>query len=161
MAVIAAYIVVVFVLLRLAVPHMGFGKDAIPDTIPVDWQRVVDELNASAISDFDYLEKSFAYLTSRYHGSRIRTVTNFWKGFGNAFSKPAGFLPCNMHNHILRVMLVKGGRFKEADVKTVTMPLNLFIHQYLDIRVGDRIVHADGWAAFTGKKLGEHAESVM
>ena len=76
------------------------------------------------------------------------------------FDKTPGFLPCTGQNYLLRTMLVKSGRFQESDIQIKVVPLNLSVHQYLKVKVGDSFVDADPWSCFLGVPLGKKSSIV-
>jgi hypothetical protein len=151
---ILAYFLIIWVGLRLMIPHLGFRKSPLPVKLPAEFADVIKRINAEASDDLDFLKRSYEYVTSRYRGSRIRTLANFWVVFENPIDHAPGFLPCTSQNFILRTMLVKSGRFTEDDIEVKIIPLNVFIHQYLCVRVGGRWIDVDPWSAFRGKPLG-------
>ncbi|MCC2631064.1 MAG: hypothetical protein K0S38_873 [Candidatus Paceibacter sp.] len=150
-----AYLFVVWVLARLVVPHLGFRKQSLPDTIPEDLKRKIQELNAQAIDDLDFLKKSYEYVTNLYTGSRIKTITKFWYAFENPIGHKPGFMPCTGQNYLLRLMLVKSGRFQDNDIQIKTIPLNLFIHQYLRVKVEKDFIDVDPWSHFLNVPMGK------
>jgi hypothetical protein len=149
------YILLVWIVARLVVPHLGFSKESIPEIIPVDLEQKITELHQTAKNNTEFIELAYSYVTNKYTGSRLKTITQFWKAFGNVFDKPAGFLPCTGQNYILRTILIKSGRFNETDIQVKTVPLNLFIHQYLQVKVGDSSIILDPWSHFLGIPLGK------
>lgn len=154
-AVVIVYLLIVWVGLRLFVPNLGFRKSPLPAELPPELAETIRALDASATDDSDFLQKSYGYVTSRYRGSRVRTLMNFWVAFEDPIGHAPGFLPCTGQNHILRTMLVKSGRFTEEDIEVRVVPLNIFIHQYLRVRIGGKWIILDPWSAFRGVPLGK------
>jgi hypothetical protein len=152
--ILVTYVLTVWVGLRIIVPHLGFRKSALPESLPHDFAATIQRLSGESSDDYEFLRKSYEYVTSRYHGSRIRTLSNFWVAFQDPIEHAPGFLPCTSMNYILRTMLVKSGRFTEEDIEVKVIPLNIFIHQYLHVRVEDRKINVDPWSAFRGLPLG-------
>lgn len=148
------YVVVVWIGTRLAVPHLGFKREPLPPTIPNELDQRIRQLNQESANSLDFLKKSYGFVTQTYSGSRIRTITNFWRAFQNPLELKSGFMPCNGQNYLLRLMLVKSGRFTENDIRIRTVPLNLFIHQYLRVNVEGRWIDVDPWSAFLGIPIG-------
>jgi hypothetical protein len=151
----AAYLVLVWIILRLIVPHLGFRRRPLPDTLPQDFEAMLHKLSIESSNNRDFLAKSYDYVTSHYKGSRIRTLANFWVAFQEPVNHPPGFLPCTSQNHLLRLMLVKSKRFQESDIEVKVIPLNLFIHQYLRVHVDGEWIDVDPWSAFRGIPLGK------
>ena len=46
--IIISYFLIVFVLSRLVIPHLGFKKDSLPENIPVEWQKEIEFLKVKA-----------------------------------------------------------------------------------------------------------------
>jgi hypothetical protein len=158
--IIIGYLLIVWVLTRLVVPHFGFKKKPLPETIPEDFLNTIQELSKNSLDDFDFLTKSYNYVVSRYSGSRIKTITKFWYAFEEPINHKPGFLPCTSQNYLLRLMLVKSGRFQESDIQVNVIPLNLFIHQYLKVKIGDSYIDTDPWSHFLGMPLGKKSAIV-
>ena len=149
------YIFIVWIVTRMVVPHLGFFKESVPENIPEEFAKVIQDLHTQATDNYDFLKKSYEYVTGLYSGSRMRTITNFWVAFENPILHKAGFMPCTGQNFLLRVMLIKSGRFQNEDIKVKNVPLNLFIHQYLKVKVGNDWIDVDPWSDFLGMKLGQ------
>ena len=140
---------------RVVIPHLGFVREKIPVTIPLELQSKIEELNSSSKGDEDFLQESYIYITQKYTGSRLKTVTQFSRAFGNVFAQSSGFLPCTGQNFLLRTLLVRSGRFSESDIKVRTVPLNFFIHQYLLVKVDGAWIPVDPWASFLKVPFGQ------
>lgn len=152
---IAAYVVFVWIGLRLVVPHLGFRKSPLPEQLPSDIELALERMNAEAVDDHDFLKRAYAFVTGHFRGGRLQTVTNFWVAFYDPLTAPPGFMPCTGQNYLLRTLLIKSGRFTEDDIEVHTIPLNLFIHQYLRIHIGTHHIDADPWSSFLGVPLGK------
>ncbi len=152
--VLVGYIVSIWVLLRLIVPHLGFKRQPLSGNVTPSLTQKIADLQAVAASDRDYLDRAYSYVTNTYRGARLETVTKFWKAFQDPATIPPGFMPCNGQNYLLRLMLVKGGRFSEDDIKIKVVPFNFFIHQYLQVKVEGGWIDVDPWSAFKGMPVG-------
>ena len=150
-----SYFVVVWIVIRLLVPHLGFNKSPLPEFLPQDFSAVIKQIDEESSDNFDFLQKVYEFVTSRYKGDRFKTVTNFWVAFEEPINHKRGFMPCTGQNYLTRLMLVKSGRFKDADIEIKVFPLNFFIHQYLRVRVDGRWVDVDPWSSFLGLSLGQ------
>ena len=64
---------------------------------------------------------------------------------------------CTNLNYVLRVLLLKSGKFSEEDIKLKYTWINLSPHQYLKVNVGGRWVNADPWAGTKGMELDKYA----
>ncbi len=154
---ILAYAFCVYVGLRLVVPYFGFQKSELPDETPQQLQDVMLRLERETEGQRAFLEGVYQHITKHYYGSRIRTITNFWRAFIEPWRIESGFMPCTGQNHLLRLMLVKSGRFTDDDIRLCAVPFNLFIHQYVQVKVNGAWIDVDPWAAFLGVPLGEKA----
>jgi hypothetical protein len=150
-----AYLLFVWVGLRLTIPHLGFKKERLPTELPSNFSAEISRLDAEAADDMDFLKRAFEFVTSRYYGSRPKTVFYFWTAFQDPINHAPGFLPCTSLNYLVRVILVKSGRFRDADIQVKVIPLNFFIHQYLKVRVNNTWIDVDPWSAFLGVPLGK------
>lgn len=158
--IVVTYVVLVWVVARLIVPNLGFSKQSLPDVLPEALNATISRLNTIATTDRDFLVRAYDYVTSTYTGSRLKTLTQCWRAFGNPYQKSPGFLPCTVQNYILRTILVKSGRFSEHEIQIQTVPLNLFIHQYLNVYVDGTWIAVDPWSHFLGIPLGKHSAFV-
>jgi hypothetical protein len=149
------YLFLVFFVTRLIVPHLGFKKEVIPATIPDNIQTKITELSRMAKTDAEFLNLVYEFVTTTYRGSRLKTLTQFWRAFGDMYNKQPGFLPCTGQNFLVRTFLVKSDRFSEADIQVVTTFHNFFIHQYLKVKVNNEWVAVDPWSHFLGVPLGK------
>lgn len=150
-----AYLLLVWVIARLIVPHLGFSKMAIREHISKALEQEIAEMNKSAKDNKDFLKLAYEHVTDRYSGGRLKTLTQFHRAFGDLLEKSPGFLPCTAQNYLLRTMLVRSGRFTDADIELKTVPLNLSIHQYIRVWVGAEYIDVDPWSHFLGVPLGQ------
>jgi len=156
--VILAYLFIVFVVIRLVVPNLGFKRKPIPKNIPEELSKTIDRLNTEATSDENYLELAYKYVTTKHTGGHIRTLTNFWKAFLDPLCSKSKFMHCAGQNYLLRTLLIKSGRFEEKNIKIVIRFLDFFMHQYSKIKVNGKIIDVDPWADFIGASIGEKAK---
>jgi len=132
---VAVYVFCTYVGVRLFVPYFGFQKSPVPRPLPERVKRVVGEMSTGE-GQREILEHTYRWVTTAYYGSRIQTVTNFWRAFQKPWEIESGFLPCTGQNHLLRCILIGSGRFSDDDIQVCAVPFNFFIHQYLRVRVG-------------------------
>lgn len=156
------YILLVFVMTRLVVPHFGFSPFPVSQKIPVELQQKINELKLSAESfgtaqDKEFLKSAYEFVTTKHHGERIKTLTEPWLAWQDPLSAQPGFTPCNISNQLLRTMLVVSGKFQNEDVQVRYTFLNFFIHQYLQVKVNDKWIDVDPWAKALGIEFGKHA----
>lgn len=156
-SIIAGYVFGIFFLLRLFVPHLGFRKEPLPEALPADIAETIRKLNAESADDLDFLKRAFSVVTSFYRGGRLETLIHVRSAFENPLTHKHGYMACTGQNFVLRVLLVKSGRFSEADVTPHTTMVNFFIHQYLRVLVGGKWIEVDPWGASLGVPFGERA----
>ncbi len=152
-----AYLLFVFVILRLFVPNLGFKKSPLTSSIPEDLENQIKKMNMQAKDDLDFLRQTYEYITGRYYGRRVETILMFWYAFETVLEYKPGYLPCTSLNYLIRIFLIKSGRFTEDDIKIKTVPLNLFIHQYLEVKVNGEWIFIDPWSAHLGIPFGKHS----
>lgn len=86
--ILAPYFFLLWVVARLAVPHLGFSKEPIPERLPDELQKKISELNETARDNIEFLRLAYAYVTTRYVGHRVKTVTQFWVAFLDPMNAP-------------------------------------------------------------------------
>ncbi|VVB69781.1 Uncharacterised protein [uncultured archaeon] len=152
------YFITVFLLFRLIVPHMGFIKGKLPDKVPLELVEAVEGMKKQAKDDYDYLWRTYNYVTGKYDGQAKGS------GFNRAFWSlekiwPVhDYAPDNQQNFILRIMLVKSGFFKDENIQVKYVSLNWYIHQYLIIKTSKGLIEVDPASDFRGIPFNKHAE---
>lgn len=157
LSMIVIYFFAVFVLLRLVVPHLRFGKEPLPTEIPVEFRQVISRLKSQSSTPEEFLHGAYDYLTDRYHGARLQTLFKWRYSFLNVFADPPGYIPCTVHNYLLRIMLVNSGFFTDEEIRIRTTFLNFFIHQYLLVQLDKQWIAVDPNSLYLGIPLGRHA----
>ena len=66
LGIIAGYGVIMFGVLRLIIPFMGFGQYLAPTSIPTEMQTTITELETKSTNQREYLEHAYAYLQSHW-----------------------------------------------------------------------------------------------
>lgn len=160
--VIAVYFFLVFVVLRLLVPFLGFGRFMMPENLPEEIKNAVQELEGRSLSQEDYLKSAYDLVIARWHAGRMVTIfkarSAFRKNLSTIWNSP-GYAHCNTQNYILFVLLAGSRFFQAKDIEPRCVFFNFFIHQYLRVRINGEIVAADpAGASIRGKTLGEHIE---
>jgi hypothetical protein len=153
------YLIIVFFLSRLFVPHLGFGRARLPDKLPPEMRRAIRKLKKRASSRHDFVVKAYRLITGRYFGSRMKMITcvdYLFRNLNWVWVHP-GFMPCPQQNFVLRLFLVKSGLFKEEEIKVRHNFFDFDLHQYLSVYVDGSWINLDPWSKFLGKQLGEHA----
>ncbi|MEK7155354.1 MAG: hypothetical protein AAB734_00585 [Patescibacteria group bacterium] len=153
--IVVTYFLLIWIALRLLVPNLGFRKEPLGAVVPESLMDTISKIDGESVDKHDFLRRCYEHVTKKYYGSRVKTVTHFWTAFKNPVNQSPGFMPCTNQNYLLRLMLVKSGRFQESDIKVKVIPLNLFVHQYLRVRVGGEWIDVDPWSSFIGVPLGK------
>jgi hypothetical protein len=142
-----------------------FSKLPIPNSLPATMERVITELKRTKSKE-ECLRKAFFVIMTKYRGERFTTYTRFWRAFTKDIRKlwaRSGFLHCQQQNYLLRVLLVRSGKFTEQDIKQRFMLYKgVSPHQYLQVNVGEKgeeeWVDVDPWAFHgAGLPLGRRA----
>jgi len=137
-----------------------FWKKKLPDKIPKVIQLIIQELKRSE-NQMDCLKKTYAILTSKYHGQKLGTFLRFFNLFTTDLEKiwkKSGPLHCTTFNYLFRVLLVRSGFFNEQDLEQkITFIYYISIHQYLKVKVNSNYVNIDGWAKIYGVKFGDYS----
>ena len=155
------YIIFVFFDLRLLVPYLGFGKDAIPQQIPHEVLEEIEKIDKEATSNKEFLKRSYEYITSHFHGDRFKTIYQGFYAFRPLFSHKKGYLPCTLQNQLLRIMLIKSGRFHSSDIQMKVTVVDFFIHQYMEVYVDNEWLSVDPWGKALGIPFGRHAFGIV
>lgn len=155
--IILLYILLVFVGVRLVVPYYGFGQSRVPQEIPDGFQKEIEHLNTISKSDKSFLQNAYNFLNQQFYGSRFEIFSKWQFAFDDIYAHKKGFLPCTVYNQLLKIMLVKSGRFTEDDIKTEVVFLNFFIHQYLKVYVDNTWIFVDPTYAKMGVPFGKRA----
>lgn len=144
--------------IRLIVPYYGFGEEPpVPAEIPHYLQQEIKILNNMSASDEEYVRNVYDYIIHKFHGGRFKTLWFWHRAFDNLFTYKNGYLPCTKQNALLKIMLVKSGRFFEKDIKTQDVFLNFFIHQYLRVHLQGKWIAVDPAAHTMGIPFGKRA----
>jgi len=156
--IILVYFITVFGLLRLIIPHMGFGNEEMPAEIPIDMKKMIDELKVKAGSPRDFLELAYDFVGSRYRSERFSTIIKFNYLFFtlDRIWRMSGYIPCTQSSYILRIFLIKSGFFREEEIKRKHFFVNFIVHQYLQVKVNGEWVDVDVGEKQNGMKIGNH-----
>lgn len=141
--------------------HYLFGKTPIPQDISNEIKKELQLLRKCHTQE-DYLKQAYHLITTRYESGRINTVLKIWELFSTGVQdlwNRSGFVHCTNQNYLLTLLLVKGDRFKESDIRLRWTMISYFSpHQYLKIRVRDNTwVNVDCWGRHYGIRYGDYA----
>ncbi|MDD5032371.1 MAG: hypothetical protein PHR36_05045 [Patescibacteria group bacterium] len=156
--IIVLYFVLVFGLSRFFIPHLSFGSDPMPEKIPADMEKVIEELKNKANSPREFLELAFDYLGTKYHSERLATILKFnylFKKLDEILAL-SGYIPCTQSNFLMRIFLVRSGLFDDGDIKKKHVFVNFVPHQYLQVRIDNNWIDVDVGEKQRGMELGKH-----
>lgn len=152
------YVIVVFVLSRIFVPHFRFWREPLPKRIPRRMQEEIRKIKQQHRSKRAFAKAAHKFLAKRYSGGHwqlyFRWDLIFTEDLQKLWSR-RGYIPCHQLNWLYRVMLVKSKVFSEDEVRVRTIPLYAIPHQFVQIKVGDEWVDVDIWARHLGLPFGE------
>lgn len=153
------YFFIMFFVTRLVVPNLTFWKSKFPEKIPPNVMKEIQKLKKSSKNRKDFLEKAFESVGKRYShsfaGSIIRCDKAFRTDLEKIWNEKGQYQTCNVRNHLLRVILVKSGYFKDDEIKPRAAFMNFSLHQYLLVKIDGKWTRADPWAYNLGIKLGQ------
>ena len=157
---IATYFFLIFFLLRLVVPFMGFTKPKLPREIPQEITDVITAMEAKSQSQREYSAAAYKLVTSRWYAGRMSTLYYAPLAFRTELPilwSETGFAHCNTQNYILYILLARSRFFRPEDVTVKTVFFNFFIHQYLKVKIDTTWTDLDpAGAAIRGMPLGTH-----
>jgi len=158
--IIAAYFFLVFVVLRLVAPFMGFGGYQPPVDLPAEATQTIADLENRSTDKKTYLKAVYDFVQSRWQATRGQALTKLSKLFRENFVslwRQPGYAHCTTQNFILHTLLVNSKFFKADDVKVKHVFLNFVPHQYLRVRVGEQWIDVDPAAGSAlGIPFGRH-----
>ncbi|HVY67994.1 MAG TPA: hypothetical protein VHA30_03835 [Patescibacteria group bacterium] len=139
---------------------MGFFKPKLPREIPEEIRTAIAEMEDKASGGSQYLAAAYAFVGNRWRSGRMNTVFYFPLAFRRDLLKiwrRPGYAHCNTQNYLLFVLLAGSRFFRPEDVRFRCVFFNMFIHQYLQVRVDGAWVDADpAGATIRGAPLGSH-----
>lgn len=160
LAVIAFYFLLIFVILRLITPFLGFGRFRLPEHIPHEITEKIAELEQNATSPNGYAQSAYDFVISRWHAGRFGTIQHAPLAFRNNIAQiwnTPGYAHCNTQNYLLFVLLAGSRFFAPKDIKPTCTMFNLFIHQYLKVTLPSGTISVDpAGASIRGMPYGSH-----
>jgi len=155
------YLVGMFAVLRLAVPFMGFWMYRIPDQIPDDYRRLINEWEMESAGAEEFLKKSYDFSVTYWKPEKFQTVSQFARIFRRDLQgiwDARGYLHCNTMNYVLACLLANSKFFTQDDIRIRHTVLNWVQHQYLQIRVNGKWMDVDPAGSYVrGLPMGQRA----
>tara|TARA_Y100000310_G_C20393115_1_gene673757 strand:- start:247 stop:717 length:471 start_codon:yes stop_codon:yes gene_type:complete len=135
-----------------------FNRNALPKKIPTELQVIINQLKGK--SRIDILKGAYNTVTTKFTSSNWKTYTHlpeiFQKNTNKLWTK--GFLYCTHQNFLIRLILIKTGKFKESDIK-LRRGLTHWLspHQWLSVRIRNKWIDVDPWGRSYGVPFGKNA----
>ncbi len=142
------------------IPNL-FIKKEIPQDIPEEMQKIIEELKKINNKE-KILYKAYDILVNKYQGQRWGTFLKlpllFITDIYNLWQRD-GFLHCTAMNYLLRILLIKTGRFRDEEIELkLTLVWYISIHQYIRVKISeDKFINVDIWGANYGINFGDYA----
>lgn len=137
-----------------------FLKTPVPDVLPDEMQKIVDEMKKSLNKD-DCLKMAYNIMIEKFRGYRIKTYLKLFDVFESDIAvlwNKNGFLHCNNMNYILRILLIKSGFFVEDDIRLRwTQIWYISPHQFVQVRIDGKWINIDIWAHAYGINFSDNA----
>jgi hypothetical protein len=146
------------------VPFMDWEGFKPPRQTPEEVKAAIAELELRAHDQRSYLEAVYELVLDKtlhqYKHTRFKAAFYIPRAFVSDLSEiwqTHDFLYCTGINYLLYVLLIKSKYFKPEDVRVKHVFVNFFIHQYLQVRIGDRYIDVDpAGTGIRGKPLGTY-----
>jgi hypothetical protein len=160
----AVYFFLIFVVSRFVVPFMEFGGFKPARRVPEEVQAAIADLELRAYDQRTYLEAVFELVMdknySQWNHTRFKATIHLPRAFVKDLSEiwqTKDFIYCTGINYLVAALLVNSKYFKPEDIRVRHVFVNMFIHQYLQVRVGNSWVDVDpAGTGIRGKPLGTH-----
>jgi len=135
-----------------------FDRYKIPSKVPSDLQRVIDRVKSK--SKMEILKGAYDAVTTKFTSSNWKTYARLPKVFQKDVNKlwSREVLHCTHQNFLIRLILIKTGKFKESDIKLKRgLTYLLSPHQWLSVKVGNKWVDVDAYGRSYGVPFGKSA----
>ncbi len=155
-----AYLIVMFFLSQIFVPHLGWKRKP-KHELPKEIQETLNKLVENNKTKKELLNAVIKYQTNNNKSSMMMLFLGFKDHFISDFDElwKTPFLHCHQQAYILRELLLKTKKFKETDIKIKITACYVQIHQYLEINVSEtnkkEYVAVDPFAISLGYTIGE------
>jgi hypothetical protein len=175
-SVIAVYILLVYVASRFVVPFMGWRGFERPVAVPEGISMKIAELESHAVDQQSYLTLVYDFVLEKtlnqWEHTRFRAATHIPRAFVKDLKEiweTKKFVYCTGINYLIFVMLTgskffsakggsaSGGKAVNEFIRVRHVFVNFFIHQYIQVKIGDKWVDVDpAGTGIRGKPLGTH-----
>lgn len=159
------YFFVVFVVLRLVVPFMGFKQNMPKAELPLEMESKIAELENKSQNQMTFLQGVYDVVLNKtlhqWQHTRFKAAIYVPKLFVDSLTEiwqTNGFIYCNAINFVGFSMLVNSNFFTAKDIKVRYVFLNFVLHQYLQVKVGESWIDFDpAGSGIRNGLLGTHA----
>lgn len=158
---IVAYIVTMFILSQIFIPHLGIKQKPI-EKLPEEIQREINKITKKSKTRKELLKKIVNFQMSKKKSSMMMILDSFLTLFESEFDAiwNMPYIHCHHQTYILRELLLKTGKFKDEDLKLKLTTCYLEIHQYLKVNISEtpekkEYIYVDPFAISLGYKIGE------
>lgn len=143
-----------------------FEKESIPNITDPDLLEEIQNIKRQPTA-YQAIQYAMELLSHKYQSLRFKSFSRFWRIHEkdpNKLWKRTGFLHCTQQNYLLRVLLVKGNKIQDENIKLgYSLVWNVSPHQFLIVKYKgenlaldpwnyDRGAHIDAYAAGFGMK---------
>jgi len=143
---------------------MEFGGFTPAREVPEEIKAAIIELEERATGQYSYLEAVYELVMakndSQWNHGRFKAATHLPRAFVKDLSEiwqTKEFIYCTAINYLVAAFLVNSKYFKPEDIRVRHVFVNMFIHQYLQVRVGENWIDVDpAGTGIRGKPLGAH-----
>lgn len=132
-----------------------FSKKPIPEVIPEDLEKEISKF--SKLPKDKALEEIFNFVVKKFDVYQIQPLY-FWEFFRDDINWlwKRKYLNCIHLNFMLRIILVKSG-FNDDDIKLrITQTRYIYLHQYLQLNLDNKLINLDPWFAHYGMEMGDY-----
>ena len=162
--IVTVYFFLVFVVLRLFVPFLGFKQFSMPTELPPEIRQTITDLENKSQTPAAYLQAVYDFIMDKnakqWKHTRFKAATKLPRMFVSDLTEiwqTQDFLYCTAINYAAFVLLAGSKFFKASDVKTKHVFVNFIIHQYLQVSVDHTSVDFDpAGTGIRGLGLGHH-----
>ena len=136
-----------------------FEKEKIPDKLPDELNKEIEILKKLKTKE-EVLKHAFNFLTSKYKSKHFIAIFYPKEIFTRDIFKiwvKKKYMICTHSNFVLRILLIKSGKFKEKDIiQKIGSIFYISTHQYFKINIGKKWLNVDVWGKGQGIRLGDY-----
>lgn len=162
--IVAVYCFLVYVASRFVVPFMEWGGFKPPVKIPEEIRQAILDLESKTKDQASFLQAVYNLVMEKnrnqWNHTRFLAAIRLPRAFVKDLSEiwqTKDFIYCTAINYLVAAMLVNSKYFEAEDIKVRHVFVNMFIHQYLQVKVGEKWVDVDpAGTGIRGKPLGTH-----